>query len=399
MRKPKLIPGVSGVYLFIGKDNKVFYVGRAVNLKRRVAQYFHPSASSRQAQSLEPRIAEMVRLAKKIEIKTTATLWQAIILEANLIKKYQPKYNIRDKDNKSFAYLAIPKRVPYPQPFVIRGQKLSKNQLPIINHSIFGPFQGVGELQTLLKIIRRAIPISMGRCAPLSGRPCFDYQLGLCPGACLGIISQQDYQKHIHNLVLLFSGQKQAVLGNLKKQNPEKAKILQRLQDVSIIQGENFKFEILNLKFAHRIEAYDISHFGGKNTYGAMAVMENGELDKSQYRLFKIRAAPASNDLLALQEMLERRLKHKEWPYPGLILVDGGIPQVRHVYKFLESLNAKIFLIGISKFQKDRLVFAPGLRLADRQKLQSGRPGLLGLRDEAHRFSNQARKRAGKGMV
>jgi excinuclease ABC subunit C len=290
------------------------------------------------------------------------------------------------------VYLIIPKRAAYAQPVIIRGRELSINRLLITNHYIFGPFQGVRELNELLKIIRRAIPFSFGKCRPLGGQPCFDYQIGLCPGACLGAITSQDYQKNIRNLVLLFSGKKQAVLKNLKKQNPDKAKMLQRLQDVSLLT--NNQLPITNHQF-ERIEAYDISHFGGKNTYGAMSVAINGELTKDQYRLFKTRNAPQNDDLRALQETLERRLNHKEWAYPDLILVDGGIPQVRHIYGLLRSLKVGTPLVGISKINGDKLVFPPGLSKLKHGQIKGIRGLLLLLRNEAHRFGNRARKHSG----
>ena len=394
MRKPfgilKKIPESSGVYRFIGKNNKVLYVGRAINLKRRVSQYFQ--------KNIDPRIVEMVLLARDVKITKTNTLFEAIILEANLIKKYLPKYNVREKDNKSFVHLVIPRRVMYPQPFIVRGRELEIGKWRNNGNYVFGPFQGIRELQELLKIIRRVIPLSMGRCVPNSGKPCFDYQIGLCPGVCIGAITRQEYQKSIHNLILLFSGKKQALIKRLQKDNPGQAVALKHIQDVTLISGmEKWKVSIWKQLF-NRVEAYDISHFGGKDTYGAMSVMENNRITKDQYRLFKIQSAPGNDDIRALEEMIKRRLRHREWRYPDLMVVDGGIPQVRHIYGVLKLLKTKFPLVGISKLQGDRFVFAPGIDLSVRKNIQAMRTALLGLRDEAHRFGNRARKRGTKNI-
>lgn len=391
-RVPKKITESSGVYLFKDKKNRVLYVGRAVNLKRRVEQYF--------VKNLDPRLAEMVSLAKEIEIHPTDTLLEAVILEANLIKKYWPKYNIREKDDKSFLYFVIPKSVKYPQPFIVRGRELNFNlslrQPQTAYYFIFGPYQSISLLKAALKIIRRIIPYSDGNCVPQSGRPCFDYQIGLCPGVCLGQVSEKDYRKNIHNLILLLSGKKQRVLENLKKENPDKALSLQHIQDVSLLTNDELLADNPKLSAISRIEAYDVSHFGGKDTYGALVVFVEGQPDKSQYRLFKIKNAPPNNDLAALGEMLYRRFQHTEWQYPDLILIDGGTPQIKFCSKVLENIGVFVLLVGISKMKNDVLVFSSQATETDRKIIKNVKPILLKARDEAHRFGNQARKRAEK---
>ena len=112
----------------------------------------------------------------------------------------------------------------------------------------------------------------------------------------------------------------------------------------------------------NRLEAYDISHFAGKETFGAMAVFSNGMENKDEYRLFKIKNAPPNDDLAALAEMIERRFKHKEWPFPDLIAIDGGRPQVLAVSRVLQDNNIKMPLLGISKLQNDKLVFPLGAK-------------------------------------
>ncbi|MFA5047642.1 MAG: GIY-YIG nuclease family protein [Patescibacteria group bacterium] len=370
------LPFNPGVYFFIDKNNEILYIGRATSLKKRVASYFRPN--------LDPRIAEMVSLAKKIKHRQTDTLLDAIILEANEIKKHWPKYNVKDKDNRSFVYVAIPQK-DFAYPIIIRERELAK--FPSGKNQIFGPYQNATLLKNALRLIRRIFPYCLSR--PNSGQACFDYQIGLCPGSCLGLISKADYQKNIKNIILLLRGQKKRLLTKLKKDNPEAVKALRQLQDVILIANDELSGSIRPL---NRIEGYDISHLSGKETVGAMAVFSDGQPDKTQYRLFNIKS-PANDDLRALEEMISRRLNHAEWPRPDIILLDGGKPQIDFIYKLFKDKNINIPLIGLSKFGGDKLVFAPKTSQAIKELSEGLKKTLLQTRDEAHRFGNMARKR------
>lgn len=376
IKQVKKLPLGSGVYLFLNKNGRVLYVGRAISLKKRAMDYFR--------KNLDERVKEMVSQAQKIRHQKTETILEAIILEANLIKKYWPKYNVREKDNRSFVYLAIPK-TDYPKPLIVRQRELQK--FPSSNHRFFGPYPGFALLKNALLIIRRLFPYSV--CRPFLGRPCFDYQIGLCPGLCLGQISQKNYQKNIRNIILLLSGQKKRLLKKLEKENPEKAKSLKYLQDVSLLSREETEFS----PKVNRIESYDISHLTGQEPVGAMTVFIDGQPDKNQYRLFKIKQAPKNDDLRALAEVIKRRFRHPEWPFPDLILVDGGRPQVNYIFQNLKNLHLNIPLIGISKFRADELVFPPKTKKSLRELAQNIKTILLMARNEAHRFGLRTSRR------
>jgi excinuclease ABC subunit C len=240
-----------------------------------------------------------------------------------------------------------------------------------------------------LKIIRRIFPY--GTCTPNSGKACFDYQIGLCPGSCIGAISVKDYQKNIKKITLLLEGKKSLLLKKLAKENPDQAVALKHIQDVSLLVGEA---ELGREKNLTRIEAYDISHFAGQESYGAMTVVIDGELDNREYRLFKIKSSPKNDDLRALAEVLSRRLEHEEWGRPDLILLDGGKPQVDFIDKLFKAKNINIPLLGISKFGGDELVYPPGLKKNLKELAEGIKPILLKAREEAHRFGNRARKHA-----
>lgn len=376
----KLFPDSPGVYRFLNAKGEILYIGRATSLRKRVSNYF--------TKRIDARIAEMVSLARAIKYEQTDTVLEAIILEANLIKKHWPKYNVKDKDNRSFLYVVIPK-TDYPKPLIVRHRELEKYS--VIKADIFGPYQSVTLLRNALKIVRRIFPYST--CAIGSGKPCFDYQIGLCPGACIGAISKVDYQKNIKNIILLLSGKRELLLQRLGKAHPEKAVALQHIQDVSLITRDELVKEQTG---AYRIEGYDISHLTGKETYGSMVVFTDGEADKDHYRLFAVKDAAASDDLHALEEVLVRRLRHDEWDMPDLIMIDGGRPQVDHIAGIFRKQNITIPMVGISKYGGDALVFPAATRQSIRSLAENLKPMLLRVRDEAHRFAlkSSRRKRA-----
>ena len=376
--KIKDFPDSPGVYRFLGKKSEVLYVGRAASLKKRIRQYF--------AKDLDQRIAEMVLSAVSIKYEKTDTILDSVILEANLIKKFWPKYNVRDRDDRSFVYIVIAKKgLAYP--LLVRGHELKK--FPQNQVQVFGPYQSQHLVRSALRIIRRIFPYST--CRPDSGQPCFDYQIGLCPGLCVGQISQLDYQKNIKNIILLLSGQKKRLVAKLAKENPDLINSLKQISDASLISRDNLADSATG-----RIEGYDISHLSGKEAYGAMVVFFGGRPDKAEYRLFKIKSAPAGDDLRALAEVLERRFKHQEWTRPDIVLIDGGRPQIDFIEKLFQSKNINISLVGISKFGQDKLVFGKNIKQPFKKLAESIKNTLLQVRDEAHRFGRKASRRSRK---
>lgn len=370
-------PKQSGVYFWLGKKQEILYIGRATSLRNRLNQYFQ--------KNIDSRISEMISLSKNIKFETTETVLDAIILEAKYIKKYWPKYNVRDKDDRSFIYLVIPK-LDFAKPIIIRGRELGKFNKQSVD--IFGPYQSYQLLEKALRLLRPIFPYSL--CQAGSGKACFDYQIGLCPGTCLALISKQDYKKNIDNLKLFFKGEKKRLFNKLMKENPEKVKALKHIQEVSLLSRDS------DLKEGNsfRIEAYDISHHAGKESYGSMVVFENGEANKSEYRLFKIKEAPAGDDERALLEVLSRRLKHENWDKADILVIDGGSPQISFLNKALHAKNINLPLVGISKLAGDKLIFPPHVSKEWRALVESLKDNLLKSREEAHRFANVARKKA-----
>lgn len=375
------VPLKSGVYFFLGARDEILYIGRATSLRKRLSNYFRLD--------LDPRIAEMVSLAQKIRWQTTENLLEAVILEANLIKKYWPKYNVKDKDQRSFSFIVFNFNTDFPYPQVVRGQELTK--FPRAKY-VFGPYTSSRLAHEVLKIGRRIFPYST--CQPGHGKPCFDRQIGLCAGVCTGEITKTAYLKNIRALILFLRGDKKRLWQKVQRENPDKLWQLENPADVTLIEDE--RRGILNLQ---RIEGYDISHLSGKETYGAMVVFLNDQPAKEEYRSFKIQTAKPGDDLGALSEVLRRRFNHPEWPYPDLVLIDGGRPQILAAQKVFQELQVKAPLVGISKWAGDALVFPAGTGENLKHLAAAGKKTLLQLREEAHRFANRGRMRGRKNYL
>ena len=358
LKKFKL-PDAPGVYLFKNKGN-ILYIGKATSLRNRVKSYF----SNDLIQTRGPLLVDLIFKANKIDYIKTGSVLEALILEANLIKKYQPKYNTKEKDNKSFNYIVITQE-DFPRVLIVRGREIEKG-LEYKIRAKYGPYTNGESLKGALKIIRKIFPFR-DRCVPLSGKPCFNRQLGLCPGVCDGTISKKDYLKIIRKISLLLSGKitnlKKSLKGEMKSfaknGEYEKATItrdqiysLEHIQDVALIKEDNFTPTTPSSeghpslekagKAEFRIEAYDAAHLSGTNNVGVMVVWENGELKKADYRKFKIRDSKG-DDIGALKEMLERRLRHDEWTIPNLIVLDGGIAQMNVASSILECNHSSFF--------------------------------------------------------
>jgi len=390
--KIKNLPETPGVYLMKDKNNKILYIGKAANLKRRVSSYFLKT------QGL--RIEELLKRVEKIDYLQTETAIEALILETNLIKKYQPPFNIKEKDDKSFLFIEITNE-QFPQVLLVR--KKDK-----INGERFGPFTSASQLREALKIIRKIFPFNTHSPKEInSGKACFNYQIGLCPGTCIGKIGKKEYKKTISKIKLFLSGEKTKIIKKLKKEmekaskelnfelaNEKKQQILalQYIQDASLVlQPDLPPIKTLPQK---RIEGYDISNLGGKEAVGSMVVFINHLPAKKEYRLFKIKTVQNTNDVLMLKEVLERRLKHF-WPLPDLILVDGGKAQVNTIKKVIQNFHLKIPVMGIAKGPK-RKNNQPIGKIPSFTSLQE----LIQVRNEAHRFAiNYHRKLRNKNFI
>jgi excinuclease ABC subunit C len=381
--KIKKIPDNPGIYLFY-KGKELIYIGKATSLKNRVKSYLNPK-------TLRPIEARMKDVSD-VKWKITDSVLEAVILEANYIKEFKPKYNVKTKDDKSWNFFAITKE-EFPRLIAVREKNLKKD-----NYSYtFGPYAEMKTSQ-ILKLLHFLFKIS--RCAPNQKRPCFDYQLGNCLGVCTNEISSHDYkEKVIKPLVVFLKGKKKRLITSLEKKMKEASKkedfeeakrlrnqifSLRKIRDFALLDKSFLENEKKKEKHI-RIEGYDISNIGSEAMVGSMVVFnENGPL-KSEYKKFKIKNVLGQSDVDCLKEILERRLKHEEWLMPDLILVDGGKPQVNTIKKVLRENSFNIPVVGIAKGperKKNEFFYDKG-----NDFVLNNENLLIRARDEAHRFA------------
>ena len=391
------LPDAPGVYLFRDNTKKILYIGKATSLRDRVRSYF----SNDLIKTRGKHILDMVTLATHVSYEKTDSVLEAMILEASLIKAHQPYYNTKEKDNKSFNYVVITKE-EFPAILTIRERMMLLNTKASSEYAaIYGPFPQGTNLQEALKIVRRIFPFR-DNCIPASGKPCFNRQIGLCPGICTGEINAKEYRERIKEIRLFFEGKKTLLIKKLERSMHANAKVLeferadeykrmifalQHIKDVSLIKEEVREASRRSSgmgKKTFRIEAYDIAHISGAHTVGVMTVFEDGYPKRSEYRKFKIRTkVNISDDIAHLDEILRRRFTHKNWKFPSLIVVDGGVAQRRVALKVLKDIDFSCDVVSVVKNARHK----PKMILGDKEIALSYRPGILMSNAEAHRFA------------
>lgn len=378
------IPAESGVYIFRSKKQPL-YVGKAGNLRARIRAYFRTGN--------DMRIQQMIAQAVKINWQITASEIEALILESKLIKKYQPEFNIALRDDKQYGYVVItveefPKICVSHQP--LTQQPAADSRLPAgekpaqqearnrkLAAMTLGPFTDVGALRTTMRLLRKIFPYCT--CKQKHAVYCLNYHIGNCPGFCclktpkapnlktqkleyrqnIKAIEEILYDRRVWVIKMIerkmhHAAQKenfeQAIylrnkLAKLKK-TFENARILSNKAEYFVSDNYKNKDSLLKLTqrelglatLPQRIEAYDVSEIHGQFRTGAMVVFTNGKPDTRQYRKFKIHRNKKQGDIFALKEIIQRRLSHRQWPYPDLAIIDGGKAQLSVAKKLFPSL-------------------------------------------------------------
>lgn len=402
LQKLKTLPATPGVYFHKNSDGEIIYVGKAAVLKNRVRQYFHRADKDAKTEALVREIADT-------DWSVVDTEMDALFLESEMIKRYKPKWNILLRDDKTVSYVRIDMKseVPY----------VSFTRTPQDDRAVYvGPFYGKLVVEKALRTLRKVFPYYD---KPYDGKKTLNTDLGLTPGIEIGKSTPQDYKKNLRKLRLYLEGGRHKLLKDLEKQMHAAAKSenfeeaaelrkqlfgLRELQkkivfsdkeflDISSDQALTDLQKGLSLKEPpRRIEGYDISHQSGTDVVGSMVVFVNGASDRSEYRKFKLRHQK-NDDTANLREIIERRLKHPEWSFPNLVILDGGINQVNAVRDLLakhdipvigrdksgdHSRNAAVRIIIPENEGFRTVLLAPNSHVA---KL------IARIDDEAHRFA------------
>lgn len=406
--KLKNLPTTPGVYIYRNDKHKIIYVGKAVNLKNRVYSYFRNKDHDIKTEKLVENICDLEWITTDSEI-------EALILEAELIKRYKPKYNIDWKDDKNYCYIKITNE-EYPRIFVIR-------QIVDYKAKYIGPFIDATAVRLALKTLRKVFPYCT--CNLSSDKVCLYYHLKLCPGHGPKYISPVDYRKNIDGLVAYITGDKEKVKKQLqnrmkdhvKKQEYERAgEIRDRIMALGKIKFQNIFEESDELRadkaldglrqalgllaVPERIECYDISNISGKMAVGSMVVFKNGIPAKDDYRRFEIKTVRGIDDFAMHREVQKRRFaaleKGKDKSFseiPDLIIIDGGKGQLSSAMEIIRPLKIQTRVVGLAKrleeiyqvvsnkideFEFEKIILpenSEALYLIQR------------IRDEAHRFA------------
>lgn len=428
------IPESPGVYIYKDKNKKVLYVGKAINLRNRVKSYFM------NMDSLAPKTQALIQKIEKIETIKVENEIEALLLEADLIKRYHPPYNINLKDDKFYKYIVIEKpKIKAPDRSTQTVLKIGTTRKESNKkYEYFGPYPETNSILLITKTLRKIFPYrdcsfeKFNRYAKLQ-KPCLYGHIGLCPAPCQtkeGIIQNNE---NITKIKEYLTGKRSLLFKKLEAEM-KRLSSLQEYEKASYLRDQIYKYNYLTqkksdvkeymknpdlidnkgvetvkklilklestttLKFSNskpetfRIETYDISNIQGTNAVGAMSVTTGGISDKSEYKRFKIQTKQTPDDFEMLKEVLTRRFKRKEnnednWTLPDLIVIDGGKGQLSSAIEALQINQIKIPIISIAKKEELLYFFHDGefhsirLNIAD-----SGLKLIIAGRDEVHRF-------------
>lgn len=409
-------PSQYGVYIFY-KNSIPIYVGKAINIKARLLSHLTNSRFDEK---------ERLIMSEANQIKTIVlnSDFSAILKEAELIKTYNPKYNLALKDDKSLLYIGITIKEKYPKIFLARGRDARHD-----NRSLFfGPFKSRLVASEILRDIRRIIPFCTQR--RLSRRACFYSKIGQCD-PCPNIISThfdkesfKKYQTNIRRVIKIMHGQTELV-SKLMRAEMEKYVRAEKYEEALKIRNKIYHLDglgslkhyseyeskkplspkKLNMQLSNlinkyfgppailkktniRVECFDVSNLFGRQATASMTVFVDGVPVTGQYRRFKIKTIKKISDVDMLKEVINRRLR-QNWTPPALIVIDGGRPQVAAARKALEVAAVNIPLIGIAK-KPDRIIIKDSLLTKTEISQNKDFFTLIcAIRDESHRFAKK----------
>jgi len=410
------IPSTSGVYIF-SQNGTPIYIGKATNLKARLLSHLRNALT-------DAKESKIISNATKLDIHQTLSDFNAILLEADLIRKYKPKYNVSWKDDKSFLYIKIPFKDTYPKISIVRREVDSKAEY-------FGPFKSSKVARTIVSTLRRSIPFcTQGK---ITKARCFYAKIGLCNPCPNQIEKNQDeaskknlqiqYKKNIARMRSILKGKSQVVVQELKKrlalltmreQFEEAIRVreallsLQRLEERVFLEAESIDFVrennvvvqldiFLNTYFSsqykskkkeYRMECYDVSTLFGKNSTASCVVFVNSHSDKSQYRRYKLKKN-VKGDIYMMREVLERRLLDKKKPMADLLIIDGGTLQLKAVLDVQKQLGIFVPTISLVK-NPDRIIIGNGnFKTVYFENNNDLFTIFRAIRDESHRFAKK----------
>ncbi|HSX44902.1 MAG TPA: excinuclease ABC subunit UvrC [Candidatus Saccharimonadales bacterium] len=371
-KKLKQLPKKPGVYFHKEASGEIIYVGKAARLNNRVRQYFQRSRAR------DPKTEALVSEIADLDWVEVETELDALFLEAEMVRRYMPRYNILLRDDKSMVYIRIDYDSDYPT--------VSTTRRPLDDGArYFGPYLSTLSVRTALKLLRRAFPFAT-RQTPGQKRASLHYHLGLDPGLESHKTSLEDYRANLRKLISYIEGNRTQIIKDLEKDMNKYARAkdfeaaakvrnqlfaLQNLTKQVVFSDKEFLdiskdhaltelVDLLRLAAVpRRIEGYDISHMQGSDVVASMVVFTNGASNKTEYRKFKTKQNK-NDDFYNMHETMTRRLSErntKKWGLPDLVLIDGGKGQLDAALRARdESGHSQISFIGLAKREEQIVV-------------------------------------------
>lgn len=422
LRKARSLPRTPGVYLMKDAQDHVIYVGKALSLASRVSSYFQPSAD------LGTRKEPMLDVVVAFDVIACEGEWEALLMEARLIKDLRPRFNARLTDDKTFPYLAVTMRDDYPGVFITRDPTNERFR----GARIFGPFTSVASLRHAVQLLQRVfqfrtceLEIHAGDPKNRAVRPCLLHSIGQCTAPCADRVAPERYRQDIDRFLRFLESKRSVMLRDMRIEM-ERASVERRFEDAAVLRdqisaieklddrerrsgsvdydwqpevtflagdpaaGERSLRRALGLEKPIRcMEAFDIAHLSGGETVASKVCFMDGRPFKDGYRRFRIRSA-TNDDYLALREVIGRRYRDAgrgEELYPDVILIDGGLGQLHAAMDAFAQLTEQPPMV-ISLAKKEELIFVQ----RENEPIRLGREnaGLKlcqAMRDEAHRFA------------
>lgn len=370
--KLKGLPKQPGVYFHKDAKNEIIYVGKAAVLRNRVRQYFQTSRNR------DPKTEALVAEIVDTDWMVVESEVEALFLEAEMIRRYMPRYNILLRDDKSMSYIRIDYDSDYPTVSVTRR--------PLDDGArYFGPYLSAYTVKRALRVLRKIFPFAVKKNEG-NKRVTLYYHLGLDPGLEQGKTSLEDYRACLRKLMSVIEGKRTKILKELEKEMKVYAKaqnfemaakvrnqlfLLQNLGKQVIFSDKEFMdiskdhalTELVDLlrmpKYPYRIEGYDISHMQGTDVVASMVVFTNGVSNKGEYRKFKTKK-DQNNDFYNMNETIRRRFSEKNikaWGKPDLVLIDGGKGQLDAAIKARDEMGyAQIPFVGLAKREEQIVI-------------------------------------------
>lgn len=370
-KKLAKLPVTPGVYFHKNSTGEILYIGKAANLRNRVRQYFQKSRIR------DPKTDALLAEVADLDWKELETEADALFLEAELVRRYQPRFNIMLRDDKSLLYIRIDYKSDYPTVATVRR--------PLDDGATyFGPYLNGFAIKKALRYLRRAFPYAISK--PVNQkRASLHYHLGLDPGLEDGQTSLADYRKNLRRLMQYLRGERTALTNQIEREMKtaaserdfEKAMVLRNqlfalrslarqslFGDREVMAASRDEAlvelaELLSLKKApSRIEGFDISHIQGTDNVASMVVFVNGLPYKTSYRKFRMRLL-GNDDFGHMKEVITRRFRaenQKKWGLGDLLLIDGGKGQLQAAINARDMAGISIPTIGLAKREEKLIV-------------------------------------------